>query len=90
MDGGFTNATELQKQLNNLTPGAHHAKLGDVIVALITQVNAAIADQGNMRTAYAATLTKLDADAGVTDTNYHTVGAVAAATAATVGALGTR
>ena len=46
----------LQQELNNMAPAAAHAKLGDIVDELIGNFNAALA--------------KLDADAGVTDTNY--------------------
>lgn len=46
----------LQDELNRMNPAAGHAKLGDIINELITKHNALVA--------------KLDADAGVTDTNY--------------------
>jgi len=36
------------------------------------------AELDDLRTKYAATLAKLDADAGVTDTNYAALGALAA------------
>ncbi len=38
---------------------------------------AAVADITDLRTKFAATLAKLDADAGVSDTNYASLGAVA-------------
>lgn len=43
-------------ELNRMAPAAAHAKLGDVLDDLITKHNALCA--------------KLDADAGVTDTDY--------------------
>ena len=46
----------LKDELNRMNPAADHVKLGDVVDELITKHNAAMA--------------KLDADAGVTDTNY--------------------
>lgn len=63
-------------ELNRLSPATSHAKLGDVIADLITTVNKVVADN-------VALTAKLNADAGVTDTNYAT-------TAAAVGLLGTR
>ena len=53
----------LQDELNRTTPAAAHAKLGDVVNDLIAAVNANTA-------ALKALSAKLDADAGVTDTNY--------------------
>ena len=52
----------LQNELNRMAPAAAHVKLGDVVNDLITNFNAALA--------------KLDADAGVTDTNYAALYAV--------------
>ncbi len=49
-------AGTVQSQLNRMNPAAADAKLGDVLNDLITKFNAALA--------------KLDADTGVTDTNY--------------------
>lgn len=46
----------LQDELNRMNPAAAHAKLGDLLNEIITKHNALAA--------------KLDADAGVTDTNY--------------------
>lgn len=64
------------------------------IAAVRTQVAALVVDVGAHRTAYNATLAKLDADAGVTDTNYAATNPAAALTAAapaalTGGAIGT-
>lgn len=53
----------VQDELNRLAPAAAHSGLGDIIYDLITAVNANI-------TALKAIAAKLDADAGVTDTNY--------------------
>lgn len=47
---------DFKNLLNKITPGANRAKLGDITDDLITKHNALCA--------------KLDADAGVTDTNY--------------------
>lgn len=52
----------LQDELNRMAPAAAHAKLGDIVNDLITKHNAVCA--------------KLDADAGVTDTNYTALHAV--------------
>lgn len=46
----------LQDELNRMNPAAGHAKLGDLLHEIITKHN--------------ALAVKLDADAGVTDTNY--------------------
>lgn len=53
----------VQAQMNRMNPTAADAKLGDVLVELIAKHNALLA--------------KLDADAGVTDTNYVATLAVA-------------
>lgn len=53
----------LKDELNRMNPAAAHVKLGDVLDELITKHNAAMA--------------KLDADAGVTDTNYSALYKVA-------------
>lgn len=46
---------------------------------LVIQLNKLVADLETLRAAYAATLAKLDADAGVTDTNYVALNTVLAA-----------
>lgn len=46
----------LKDELNRMNPAASHAKLGDLLDEMITKHNSLVA--------------KLDADAGVTDTNY--------------------
>lgn len=58
-----TAGRNLKDELNRMNPAAAHVKLGDVVDELITKHNAAMA--------------KLDADAGVTDTNYATLYRVA-------------
>ncbi len=52
----FNVAGTAQAQLNRMNPAAADAKLGDVLADLIAKHNALLA--------------KLDADVGVTDTNY--------------------
>jgi len=49
----------LQDELNRMNPAAGHAKLGDLLNEIITKHN--------------ALATKLDSDAGVTDTNYSSL-----------------
>lgn len=56
-------AGTVQSQLNRMNPAAADAKLGDLLNEIITKHNALLA--------------KLDADAGVTDTNYVATLAVA-------------
>jgi len=51
-----TAGRNLKDELNRMNPAAAHVKLGDVVDELIAKHNALLA--------------KLDADAGVTDTNY--------------------
>jgi hypothetical protein len=52
----FTGTGDLKDELNRCMPAAAHAKLGDLLDEMIIKHNALAA--------------KLDADAGVTDTNY--------------------
>ena len=60
-----------QDILNKTSPGTYKAKLGDVVAELTAQVNA-------LTTAHNALAAKLDADAGVTDTNYASTTGVTA------------
>ena len=53
----------VKDQLNRCMPAAGKAKLGNVLTDLITQHNALVVK-------FNALLAKLDADGGVTDTNY--------------------
>lgn len=64
-----------QKQLNRCMPAAADAKLGDVLADLITAHNALAVKHNSV-------CTKLDADAGVTDTNYSALHAVSGTTLA--------
>ena len=57
----------VQDELNRSSPAADHAKLGNVLADLVAQVNA-------QRAVITALVAKLNADAGVTDTNYSAVG----------------
>lgn len=73
----------LQEKLNRSTPAAAEGKLGDILADVIaalnahsTAIDALISDHNTLRT-------KLNADAGVTDTNY------AAATATSTAAVTT-
>ena len=50
-------------RLNNMTPAAQRAALGDVVYDLINAFN-------DLRAKHVLLTAKLDADAGVTDTNY--------------------
>jgi hypothetical protein len=56
-------AGSVQSSLNRCNPAAADAKLGDVLAELIAQVNRNTAS-------IVGIAAKLDADAGVTDTNY--------------------
>lgn len=58
----------LQEQLNKSMPVAFDVKLGDTLADLIAAHNA-------LATAFNVLVAKLNADAGVTDTNYATVSA---------------
>lgn len=51
-----------------------------VVAALVTKINALESALNTFQTKYNATLTKLDADAGVTDTNYNSTNGVTAVT----------
>lgn len=55
-----------QEKVNRSSPALSRAKLGDMVAELVTQVNVLTA-------AYNVLVAKLNADAGVTDTNYATV-----------------
>jgi hypothetical protein len=79
-----------QDQLNRAMPAMRDAALGDVVVDLIATVNALQADLTALRTRYNAALAKLDADGGVTDTNYVALQAMPALTAGTVAVLADR
>jgi hypothetical protein len=80
---------DVQDELNRSMPAAKHALLGDTLVDVITAHNALVDNFNTLVTQYTALLAKLDADAGVTDTDY---GATVPGTAstATVADLGTR
>lgn len=52
-----------QQYLNNMSPAANRAKLGNVLADLVAAHN-------DLRAKYVALLGKLDLDAGVTDINY--------------------
>lgn len=60
-----------QEKVNKSSPALSKAKLGDVVAELVAQVNA-------LTVASNARGTKLDADAGVTDTNYAALTSVPA------------
>lgn len=60
-----------QEMVNKAMPANAKVKAGDVMAELIAQVNA-------LTTKHNALLAKLDADAGVTDTNYAATNAVTA------------
>lgn len=79
-----------QSKLNTMSPAAADAKLGNVVADLIARVNAADAQVAALTTKFNAVLTKLDADAGVTDTNYSATQAAAAYTASAVTDLESR
>ena len=58
-----TKVKDLQDKLNRCMPIAHDVMLGDLPQEVVTAYN-------DLKTKYNALLAKLDADAGVTDTNY--------------------
>lgn len=60
-----------QEKINKASPANAKAKLGDAVAELVAQMN-------TLTTNYNALLAKLDADAGVTDTNYVATRAVPA------------
>lgn len=60
-----------QEKINKASPANAKAKLGDVVAELVAQVN-------TLTTSYNALLAKMDADVGVTDTNYTSTRAVPA------------
>lgn len=62
----------------------HQSTPGDDFELLVAKYNAAVALINEMRTNINALLAKLDADAGVTDTNYAATLAIASAVADTV------
>lgn len=64
---------------------------GNAVRQLVIEFNKLVDDMETLRAKYAAVLTKLDADAGVTDVNYSSLHTVAAATltAAKIGKNGT-
>lgn len=69
-----------QDRLNRQNPASARVKLGDVMQELLTAYN-------DLATKHNALLAKLDADAGVTDTNYA---ATQAATSTALLALNSR
>ena len=62
-----------QARLNNSSPAANDVGLGDIVNELINTVNTLRADHNTLAA-------KLNADAGVTDTNYATSGVASALT----------
>lgn len=64
-------AGKVQDLLNRAMPAMADGKVGDVLAELLTAVN-------ELKTKHNALLVKLDADAGVTDTNYNATQAVSA------------
>lgn len=59
-----------QNFVNRSTPGMNRAKVGDVVADLIVAVNAQSVQLAAVTAKHNALLTKMDADAGITDTNY--------------------
>lgn len=79
-----------QDQLNRCMPVAADVKLGDVLADLITQSNRQSTAIANVVSKHNGLAAKLDADGGVTDTNYVSLQGATAFTAATVTDLETR
>lgn len=59
-----------KEKLNKMNPAAAATKLGDRVAAAETSVTANTAALATLKTQFNALLAKLDADGGVTDTNY--------------------
>lgn len=57
-----------QEKVNKSSPAMSKAKVGDVVAELVAQVNI-------LTSAHNTLVAKLNADAGVTDTNYAVVAA---------------
>lgn len=76
--------------IGRINPAARSAQLGQVVADLIATVNALSVDNAAMLVKHNALLGKLDADAGVTDTNYAALHSAPAATATAVTPLSTR
>ena len=80
----------LQEKLNKLTPAAQKAGMGDVLAELITETNRLETQVAALTSKFNAVLAKLDADAGVTDTNYTSLQGASAFSAVTVKSLESR
>lgn len=78
--------SEAQKidQLNRMMPAARDVQLGSLLNDLVYQINAVIADNVATRAKLVSLLAKLDADAGVSATDYGSTQTPAAATAVSV------
>ena len=72
----------VQDELNRCMPAASHAQLGDVLNDLLTGYN-------DLAAKHNALLAKLDADAGVTDTNYAALESAAYTSLKTLAQRGT-
>lgn len=78
------------RDINRTAPALRDAQAGQVLHDLITAYTALLADFTALRTRYNAVLAKLDADGGVTDTNYAALQAAPAITAPAVAPLSAR
>jgi allophanate hydrolase subunit 1 len=78
------------RDINRTAPAIRDAQLGQVVHDLIVGYTALLADFTALRTRYNAVLAKLDADGGVTDTNYAALQAAPAITATAVAPLSAR
>ena len=87
------NQGDLVKAINNLVDAvneliADHATFKTVVDEMNTDADAVFADLTAIRTAVVGITAKLDADAGVTDTNYASTLDPAALTATAIAATG--
>lgn len=72
------------KDISRTAPALSQAQVGQVVLDLLATTNALVADLTALRTKYNAVLAKLDADGGVTATDFAATQAMAAPTAKTV------
>lgn len=71
----MANGRNFKLELNRILPTFAAMLFGNYMENLVTQLNAVRADNATLRTAVNTLATKLNADAGVTDTNYAQVAA---------------
>lgn len=73
-----------QAKLNKVSPGASEVGLGDILNDLITTVNLLVTAVNALAADHNTLRAKLNADAGVTDTNYAASTAAAQTAVATL------